>query len=60
MVNKETRDKYTPTIGIECHVQLRTATKLFVAIGNDAREAEPNTLIGHLCFEQYVVLLLLA
>lgn len=50
MVNKETRDKYTPTIGIECHVQLRTATKLFVAIGNDAREAEPNTLIGHLCF----------
>ncbi len=41
--------KYTPTIGIECHVQLKTATKLFAAVGNDAREAQPNTLISHIC-----------
>ncbi len=41
--------KYKPTIGIECHVQLRTKTKLFAAVGNDAREASPNTLISHIC-----------
>lgn len=41
--------KYQPTIGIETHVQLRTKTKLFAAVGNDAREAKPNTLISHIC-----------
>lgn len=40
---------YTPTIGIECHVQLMTKTKLFSAVANDAREAPPNTLISHIC-----------
>lgn len=40
---------YKATIGIECHVQLKTATKLFAAVGNDAREASPNTLISHIC-----------
>ncbi len=50
MITPETRSKYTPTIGIECHVQLKTATKLFAAVGNDAREAEPNTLVSHICF----------
>jgi aspartyl-tRNA(Asn)/glutamyl-tRNA(Gln) amidotransferase subunit B len=50
MVSKETRDKYTATIGIECHVQFKTATKLFAAVGNDAREAAPNTLVSHICF----------
>jgi aspartyl-tRNA(Asn)/glutamyl-tRNA(Gln) amidotransferase subunit B len=50
MVSPETRSKYTATIGIECHVQLKTATKLFTAVGNDAREAEPNTLVSPLCF----------
>lgn len=39
---------YLPTIGIECHVQFHTKTKLFSAVGNDAREAEPNTLISHI------------
>jgi Asp-tRNA(Asn)/Glu-tRNA(Gln) amidotransferase B subunit len=42
------RKKYTPSIGIECHVQLKTKTKLFSAVGNDAREAAPNTLISHI------------
>ncbi len=41
---------YFPTIGIECHVQLKTLTKLFDAVGNDAREAAPNTLAGPLSF----------
>src|SRR3989344_5094823 len=41
--------KYIPSIGIECHVQLNTHTKLFAAVGNDARNAEPNTLISPIC-----------
>jgi aspartyl-tRNA(Asn)/glutamyl-tRNA(Gln) amidotransferase subunit B len=41
---------YKATIGIECHVQLKTKTKLFAAVSNDARDAEPNTLISHICF----------
>lgn len=41
---------YRATIGIECHVQLNTKTKLFAAVDNDAREAEPNTLVSPLCF----------
>jgi aspartyl-tRNA(Asn)/glutamyl-tRNA(Gln) amidotransferase subunit B len=50
MITQEVMDAYTATIGIECHVQLKTATKLFAAVGNDAREAEPNTLVSHICF----------
>lgn len=48
MISQEVRDEYVVTIGIECHVQLKTKTKLFSAVGNDAREAEPNTLISHI------------
>lgn len=43
-------DEYTATIGIECHVQLKTRTKLFSGADNDAREAEPNTLVNHIDF----------
>lgn len=50
MINPETRAKYKVTIGIECHVQLKTKTKLFSAVGNDAREAPPNTLVNHIDF----------
>jgi aspartyl-tRNA(Asn)/glutamyl-tRNA(Gln) amidotransferase subunit B len=39
-----------PTIGIETHVQLKTKSKLFSGAGNDARGAEPNTLINHVDF----------
>jgi aspartyl-tRNA(Asn)/glutamyl-tRNA(Gln) amidotransferase subunit B len=35
-------DKYEMTIGIECHVQLATQTKLFSGSDNDARGKEPN------------------
>ncbi len=47
-ISEDIRRKYTPTIGIECHVQLKTKTKLFSAAGNDARAAAPNTLISHI------------
>src|SRR5246500_5862162 len=50
MISPETRAKYRTTIGIECHVQLKTKTKLFSAVGNDAREAPPNTLVSHIDF----------
>lgn len=42
--------KYQPTIGIECHVQLRTATKLFSGEDNDARDKAPNTTVGPVSF----------
>lgn len=33
------------TIGIECHVQLATATKLFSPADNDARDKAPNSVV---------------
>ena len=38
--------KYYPTIGIECHVQLSTKTKLFSEVDNDARLKEPNSCVS--------------
>ena len=38
--------KYTPTIGVECHVQLATKTKLFSEVDNDARGKEPNSCVS--------------
>lgn len=49
VITEHIKKKYLPTIGIECHVQLKTNTKLFAAVGNDARAAGPNTLISHIC-----------
>jgi len=37
--------KYEMTIGIECHVQLATATKLFSPADNDARDKAPNSVV---------------
>ena len=48
-MNTQLRSKYEVVIGIECHVQLSTKTKLFCSCGNDAREAEPNTLVCEVC-----------
>lgn len=48
MISEEIRRQYTATIGIECHVQLKTTSKLFSGAGNDAREAPPNTLVSHI------------
>ena len=43
-------NKYRPTIGIECHVQLSTISKLFSGASNDDRNAQPNTLVNHIDF----------
>ncbi len=50
MVDTTTRAQYKVTIGIECHVQFKTKTKLFSGADNDAREAAPNTLVNHIDF----------
>jgi len=50
MTNEAVRKAYTVTIGIECHVQFKTNTKLFSGADNDAREAAPNTLVNHIDF----------
>ncbi len=50
MVDPDVRKQYTVTVGIECHVQLKTKTKLFSGADNDAREAAPNTLVNHIDF----------
>ncbi len=36
---------YQMTIGIECHVQLATTTKLFSPADNDARDKQPNSVV---------------
>lgn len=38
------------TIGIECHVQLATKTKLFSPADNDARDAAPNSKVHEIDF----------
>lgn len=43
-------DGYLPAIGIECHVQLKTETKLFTAVANvSGVEPKPNSAVGPLC-----------
>ena len=46
----ETSTDYEMTIGIECHVQLATASKLFSGANNDARDVDPNTAISPIDF----------
>lgn len=43
-------EKYDIVIGIECHVQLATKTKLFSTADNDARDAAPNTKVNQIDF----------
>ena len=49
-MEEKMHEKYEMTIGIECHVQLATATKLFSPADNDAREAAPNTKVHEIDF----------
>ncbi len=42
--------RYLPTIGIECHVQLKTVSKLFSGASNDSRDSKPNTNVNHIDF----------
>lgn len=44
------RDKYEMTIGIECHVQLDTTSKLFSGADNDARDKAPNVATSPIDF----------
>ena len=46
MVSQSVLDKYQMTIGIECHVQLATKTKLFSGADNDARDKSPNSVVS--------------
>lgn len=39
-------EEYKMTIGIECHVQLNTKTKLFSSVDNDATDKEPNSCVS--------------
>lgn len=43
-------NKYEMTIGIECHVQLATDTKLFSGADNDARDKTPNSVVSPIDF----------
>ncbi len=50
MIDETILAKYDMTIGIECHVQLATKTKLFSGADNDARSAEANTVVSPIDF----------
>jgi aspartyl-tRNA(Asn)/glutamyl-tRNA(Gln) amidotransferase subunit B len=50
MIKPEVMDQYEPTIGIECHVQFNTKTKLFSGASNDDRDKAPNTAVSPICF----------
>ncbi|MBN2585466.1 Asp-tRNA(Asn)/Glu-tRNA(Gln) amidotransferase subunit GatB [Patescibacteria group bacterium] len=41
--------EYVPTIGLEIHVQLKTASKMFCRCDNNAEGKEPNTVVCPLC-----------
>jgi len=46
MLSEEILNKYEMTIGVECHVQLATDTKLFSTADNDARDKSPNSVVS--------------
>lgn len=48
MNKDEIYDKYDLTVGIECHVQLATTTKLFSSSDNDSRDREPNSVVNEI------------
>ncbi len=41
--------KYTPTIGLEVHAELKTATKMFCGCANASDEAHPNVNVCPIC-----------
>lgn len=50
MITDEILATYDITIGIECHVQLSTTTKLFSGADNDARDKSPNSVVSPIDF----------
>lgn len=50
MVTDDILNKYEMTVGIECHVQLGTITKLFSGADNDERDKSPNSVVSPIDF----------
>lgn len=50
MIGEDVLKKYQMTIGIECHVQLATKTKLFSGADNDERDKAPNSVVSPIDF----------
>jgi len=48
--------KYFPTIGLEIHAELKTATKMFCDCPNDPEEKHPNTNVCPICLSHPGVL----
>ena len=46
MVTDDILEKYEMTVGIECHVQLATNSKLFSGADNDERDKSPNSVVS--------------
>ena len=49
MTQASTRASLSPVIGLEVHVQLETATKIFCGCSTDSEDAEPNTNTCPVC-----------
>ncbi len=49
METDKTDSKYIPTIGLEIHAELKTASKMFCACKNDSDEEKPNANICPIC-----------
>jgi len=48
-MNSDSNTKYTATIGLEIHAELKTASKMFCSCKNNPDEASPNTHICPIC-----------
>ena len=52
MTGKNNTNSYTPVIGLEIHVQLKTKSKMFCDSPNNPDETVPNTNICEVCTAQ--------
>ena len=48
-IQEQMVDGFLPSIGIECHVQLKTRTKLFAPVAAAGKEAPANSSVSPLC-----------
>jgi aspartyl-tRNA(Asn)/glutamyl-tRNA(Gln) amidotransferase subunit B len=49
LVQAPAATRYEVVVGIECHVQLKTASKMFCACSSEVRDAPPNSLTCPVC-----------